>query len=181
MALNVLHYAGVEGDLDPSLPIWGSGGYAKFVPLMCKPAIKRVPAPWGAASHGIGVRFKVDPELFMIHLKFHDRKELRARSERRKLMFDADGRGVVSNWQIGGQAMTRELRNFVREEDPEDVPEFDPQQIDLGSIVHHYKIGLYRTTPHVGQMKTMKRNRSCAFLSACLVCSRGWLGHPILR
>jgi hypothetical protein len=156
MCLNVVHYAAVEPDLEPTLPTLGQRRYAKFVPSMCKPALKRIPAPWGAASHGIGAPFTVDPELFMIHLKFHDREQLRARAEQRKSLVDADGRGISSTWRMGGSELTSELDGFVRGVDPEKVLEFDPQQVDLDSIVHQYQVGLYRTTRDVGQVKTMR-------------------------
>ena len=72
LALNLVHHVGVEGEIDPDRPVLEQRSFAKFLPGMCKPAIKRVPAPWTAASHGIGRAFAVDPELFMLHLKLYD-------------------------------------------------------------------------------------------------------------
>ena len=53
LGLNVVHDAGVEQPLDLSRPVLGQRQLAKFLPLMCKPAIKFVTSdPWYAASHG---------------------------------------------------------------------------------------------------------------------------------
>ena len=46
VALNLVH-APSEGPLDPARPLLEQRRYAKFLPLMCKPAIKRIPRPGG--------------------------------------------------------------------------------------------------------------------------------------
>ena len=66
--LNVVHVPQVEEPLRPDEPVLAQRGFAKFTPIMCKPSVKRVPAAWRWASHGIEAPFAVDPELYMLHL-----------------------------------------------------------------------------------------------------------------
>ena len=47
-------------------------------PAHVQAAIKRVPAAWRWASHGIMAPYAVDPDLFMFHMKYGDRDQLRA-------------------------------------------------------------------------------------------------------
>ncbi len=134
VALNVMHAAGVEGPLQPDRPVLGQRSFVKFTQIMCKPAVKRVPAPWQRASHGIDVPFRVDPELFMVHLKFADRELLARSAAHRAALVAADGRGEGSNWSRGGElveALDRASAGVGREP----VPEFDLAEVDLGAVV----------------------------------------------
>jgi hypothetical protein len=155
MALNVVHHQALEGALDPDRPVLGQRQFAKFVPLMCKPAIKRVPAPWRFASHGITAPFQVDPELFMVHLKFADRDLLRTVADHRRRLVDADRRGVGSSWAVGGDELTSMLATFVDGPDADDVPEFAPTQHELDRAVHRDSSGAYRAAKP-GQLKAME-------------------------
>ena len=105
LGLNVVHAAGVEEPLDLSQPLLGQRQLAKFLPLMCKPAIKFVPAPWYAASHGIRAPYAVDPDLWMFHLKFADRELLRSAADLRQAAVHADGRSRNTSWRRGGGEM----------------------------------------------------------------------------
>jgi hypothetical protein len=155
VTLNVVHHVRVEGPLDRDQPVLGQRRFAKFVPLMCKPCVKQVPARWRYATHGIMAPFEVDPELFMIHLKFHDRDALRAVADQRRRMVDADGRGGGSSWRAGGEPLASRLESFVAGVDPDDVPEFDPSSLDLKALVHRTAGGAYRTVPQ-GQVRAME-------------------------
>jgi hypothetical protein len=134
-ALNVVHVPSVEGPLRAGEPVLGQRRYAVFAPIMCKPSIKRVPAGWRWASHGIEAPFEVDPELFMVHLKFYDREALRRVATHRRRMVDTDGRAAKSNWSRDAEEMVAMLEEFVGGSDPGAVPEFDPRQVDLSTIV----------------------------------------------
>ncbi|HET7736818.1 MAG TPA: glycosyltransferase family 2 protein [Nocardioidaceae bacterium] len=154
LGLNVVHHPS-EGPIDASKPVLGQRRFAKFVPLMCKPAVKRVPTEWTAASHGIRTPFEVDPELFMLHLKFYDRDALRRTAEHRLAMVEADGRAAGSSWAKGGDAMVDVLDEAVAGVDPQSVPEFDPGSIDpSGLVIEDPKEG-YRTVK-VGQIRAMQ-------------------------
>lgn len=135
MTLNLVHHVHAEADLVPDQPVLGQRRFAKFIPIMCKPSVKRVPAAWLWASHGIRAPFEVDPELFMVHLKFYDREALRRVATHRRRMVDTDGRAAKSNWSRDAEEMVAMLDEFVGTTDPAAVPEFDPRQVDLSTIV----------------------------------------------
>jgi hypothetical protein len=143
VGLNVVHHAAVEGPLDRAGPVLGQRRFAKFVPVMCKPAIKRVPADWTRASHGIFSPFRIFPDLFMIHLKFHDRDELLARADHRRRMVETDGRARASSWSLAGREIVEKLDDIVATVDPQSTAEFDATAVDL-EIVRRVKGGGFR-------------------------------------
>lgn len=152
LALNVVHAPG-EAPLDPSRPVLEQRRFAKFVPLMCKPSIKRSQARWTNASHGIVVPFEVDPELFMLHLKFADRDNLRRSSDNRRAGVDADKRPGRSSWGGGGDEMLEVLDQAV-DTDLAAAPEFDPDAVDLEALVVRHG-DEYRTLKQ-GQVRTTR-------------------------
>jgi hypothetical protein len=154
VALNLVHHVNAEKDLDPSRPVLDQRSFAKFVPGMCKPSIKQVPAPWTAASHGINREFTVDPELFMIHLKFADRRHLKRTTAKRSAVVAIDGRAANSNWRRGREVVHL-LRHSVGSIDPTDVPEFDPATMNLDSVVVKGQGPRYRTRKQ-GQIAAMR-------------------------
>jgi hypothetical protein len=136
MGINLVHHLGSEDALDPDLPLLSQRRLAKFIPLMCKPAIKRVPAPWTAASHGVkGTPYGIDQDLYMFHAKFSDRDALRAAADHRRQMVDMDGRAHRTNWQFGGDAMVELLESIVSEVRPEELKPFVPPKKLLAGIV----------------------------------------------
>ena len=135
MALNVVHVPSVEAPLRADEPILGQRRFAKFAPVMCKPSIKRVPASWRWASHGIAAPFDVDPELYMFHLKFADRDLLRQVAAHRKALVDADGRASGSSWSREADDIVSVLDRAVSGVDVDQVPEFDPREVDLTKVV----------------------------------------------
>ena len=98
LTLNVVHHVDVEGPLDPAQPVLGQRRFAKFMPVMCKPALNATLAPWKQASHGIACPFAIHRDLFMIHLKFFDRDHLWSTSNHRRRMVEADGRAKKTTW-----------------------------------------------------------------------------------
>jgi hypothetical protein len=135
LALNVVHVHSVEEPLRAGEPVLGQRRFAKFAPIMCKPSIKRVPAGWRWASHGIEAPFEVDPELYMVHLKFADRDLLRQVAAHRKALVDADGRARASSWAREADDIVAVLDRAVASVDLDTVPEFDPSEVDLRQIV----------------------------------------------
>ena len=98
VGVNVLHDRTTEPPLDPLRPVLEQRHLAQIVPLMCKPAAKRVRKPWVLASHGIRSHYLVDPALLMIHLKFADRGQLVKSSAHRLGLVARDGRASKSSW-----------------------------------------------------------------------------------
>jgi hypothetical protein len=136
MGLNLVHHLGSEEALDPGLPLLSQRRLAKFIPLMCKPAVKRVPAPWTAASHGVkGTPYAIDPDLYMFHAKFSDRDALRAAADHRREMVDMDGRAHRTNWKFGGDAMVELLESIVTDVRLDELKPFSPPRKLLSGIV----------------------------------------------
>lgn len=155
MAINVLHHVDSEPALDPARPLLEQRHYGTFLPLMCKPSLKRVAAPWRSASHGIAAPFAVDPQLFMLHLKFADRDQLKAVSDRRSEMVSRDGRAAKSSWSRSGDDMVAVLDQAAARIDPGSVTEFDPGAVDLAAVVSEETPGEFRTRRQ-GQVRAMR-------------------------
>jgi len=107
------------------------------VPLMCKPSIKRVPANWIRASHGVDQPFQVDPALFLLHLKFADRATLRRVANQRF----STGRAEQSSWSVSGDEIVEMLSKFLGDRDPDTVPIFKPDHDLLARIVRKVDVG----------------------------------------
>lgn len=134
MALNVVHHPD-EAAIDPERPILDQRSFAKFAPRMCKPSIKRIPAQWKRSTHAIAAPFQVDPELFMMHMKFHDQDELRDLGDRRRALFEADRRGFKSSWKLTGRRISNRVGGALAEQALGDVPEFVPDPRQLEQVV----------------------------------------------
>lgn len=146
MNLNVVHDVASEPPLDPRAPVLGQRRLAKFVPLMCKPAVKRTSAPWVAASHGLEEPFEIDPDLYLFHLKFADRDLLRAAGDRRKVLADAEGRAAATSWQFHGDELVDLLAEITAEGAASRAKPFTPPRRKLGRIVQQMDNGSFRAT-----------------------------------
>lgn len=136
MGINLVHDLARDEPLDPDRPLLDQRRLAKFIPLMCKPAIKRVPAPWTAASHGVkGTPYEIDPDLYMFHAKFSDRDSLRAAADHRREMVEMDGRAHRTNWKFGGDAMVELLDSIATDVPVDELKPFVPPKKLLGGIV----------------------------------------------
>ncbi|WP_148572691.1 glycosyltransferase family 2 protein [Nocardioides caldifontis] len=155
--LNVIHDVAHEPPLRPDEPLLAQRRLAKFIPLMCKPSLKRVPAAWAHASHGIFAPYTVDPDLWMFHFKFADRDLLQATADHRRRMVEMDGRARSTSWRQGGDVMVELLdrinAGIVRDE----VREFSPPVRKLAKIVEPDKErkGMFRATGQ-GQIAAME-------------------------
>lgn len=156
LGLNVVHAVNDEDPLDLSRPILEQRSYASFAPLMCKPAAKRVPAPWSSASHGIRAPYRVDPGLFMLHLKFADADRLAAVAGERHAASQADGRAGKSSWGRPANELVRALRNNADAAAVAAAQEFDPAAVDLAALVLR-EDKLYRA-PRIGQLASLRND-----------------------
>ena len=145
MGLNVVHDVAHEAALDLERPILGQRRLAKFLPVMCKPSIKQVPAPWYAASHGLRAPYAVHPELWMFHMKFADRDHLQDVADRRRALVEADGRSADTNWRLGGDDLVELLEKVTAGADPAGTREFTPPQGErLAGLVIEERPGHFR-------------------------------------
>ncbi|GAA3540540.1 glycosyltransferase family 2 protein [Nocardioides daeguensis] len=111
LGYNVIHRVGVEPELDFDAPsLLRQREFARFTPLMCKPALKWVDADWAHASHGIRHPFEPDPELFMFHFKFADLGQLELLAEHRHQAAVVEGRAVKSSWSRPTDEIVEALR-----------------------------------------------------------------------
>ncbi len=155
MGLNVVQLAD-EAPLDPAQPILGQRRAAKFMPLMCKPSLKWVPADWRWASHGIMAPYKVDPDLYMFHMKFADRDLLQAAGDRRRALVELDGRAKSSSWRLGGDEMVALLDRIAADTDPAQIEPFKPTRKALKNGVEERPAGTWRAVG-AGQTVAMER------------------------
>ncbi len=156
LGFNVVHHVGVEPPLDLTQPLLGQRQLAKFLPLMCKPAIKWVPEHWSAGTHGVRTPYAVDPDLWMFHMKFGDRDHLQEAADHRQRMVEADGRSRDTQWRQGGDALVELLEQITAGVDAAQVPEFVPPTGEkLAGLVVEDPPGNFRA-PKGSQMKLMK-------------------------
>lgn len=129
VGLNVLHDAVHEPPIDHDRPVLTQRNLVKFVPRLCKPAIKRDPTPWMAGTHGIRAPFIVDPDLLLFHLKYYDEAELRRVTQLRHHVYENEGRGGAgSAWSHQADELVASLRRWVR--DPE-IRDLNPRSLEL--------------------------------------------------
>jgi hypothetical protein len=155
VGLNVVHLAG-EAPLDPGSPVLEQRSAAKFLPLMCKPALKRIPARWRWASHGIMAPYSVDPDLLMFHLKFADRDLLFDQGEHRRRMVAADGRAATTSWRLGGSEMMLLLDRISQQAETAEIGPFVVRPRMLDKVVEKRPDGSWRAVG-AGQMTAMER------------------------
>ena len=155
VALNVVHHAS-EPPLDPARPILDQRRYAKFLPLMCKPSIKRVPAAWRWASHGIMAPYAVDPDLFMFHMKYGDRDQLRAISAARNEAWKTDRRADGTSWTLGADESVEVLDRLWDDVDLDAVKTFEVPRKRLPEIIEGRRDGSWRAVGK-GQVIAMRK------------------------
>ena len=147
VAVNVVHNPQVEQPLDPALPVLAQRHFVNFQPQMCKPMLKRIPAPWLAAVHGIKAPYRIDPKLWMLHLKFYDMAALRRVSEQRRLAHTRDGKGSrQSAWPLGYDKINARLASWLATVgEGEAIPDFDPAELNLAKVVRKLDDGYFRS------------------------------------
>lgn len=158
LGLNLMHDVATEPPLDLSRPVLEQRRLAKFLPLMCKPSLKFVPADWVLASHGIKAPFAVDPELWMFHLKFADRDHLLKVAEHRHQLNQSEGRAGRTSWARPGDEMVALLDEAAAGIAEARIRPFDPTRgrPDLAEIVEQTEADVWRAVGH-GQAKAMAR------------------------
>jgi hypothetical protein len=72
VGLNLHHIISLEPALNLACPILRQRRFARFTTAMCKPLITRVPLIWATGFHASDRPVKIDPNLFLLHLKSMD-------------------------------------------------------------------------------------------------------------
>lgn len=158
LGLNVVHDVEREAPLDYDQPFLGQRTLAKFLPLMCKPSLKFVPAPWALASHAIKCPFEVDPELWMFHMKFADRDQLARVAAHRHHLNRTEGRAGRTSWARPGDEMVALLDEVAAGLGEAKVRQFEPRRgrPALDSIVQQVEPDVWRAVG-AGQVKAMQQ------------------------
>lgn len=156
LGFNVVHDVGSEPPLDLTQPLLGQRQLAKFLPLMCKPAIKWVPAHWSDGTHGVRTPYAVDPDLWMFHMKYADRGHLQDAADHRLRMVEADGRSRDTTWRQGGDVLVEQLERITDGVDAATVREFRPPTGEkLAALVIEDPAGNFRA-PRGKQLRQME-------------------------
>jgi hypothetical protein len=157
LGFNVVHNVGSEPPLDLTQPLLGQRQLAKFLPLMCKPAVKWVPEHWSAGTHGVRTPYAVDPDLWMFHMKFGDRDHLQEAADHRLRMVEADGRSRDTQWRQGGDTLVDLLERITEGADASKIADFVPPTGEqLAALVVEDPPGNWRA-PKGSQMTLMEK------------------------
>jgi len=73
VGLDVVHRPDIEPPLDLSRPVLAQRGFAQFRAEYCKTLVSRIPLEWAPGFHCCQIAPRVDPDLFLFHLKRADR------------------------------------------------------------------------------------------------------------
>ncbi len=93
IGVEIFHDPACEAAFDPTKPVLSQRGKAHFRLQECKPVIFQSDEP--GRAHSTTIPFALDPELWLLHLKFLDRDLTLARQGLRR---DAVERGEVADW-----------------------------------------------------------------------------------
>jgi hypothetical protein len=142
LGFNVVHRVEAEPALEPSAAVLGQRSHGFFVSRLCKPSLKRTPARWRFASHGIDAAYVPDPALVLFHLKYADADLLRAAGDQRLARHASTGLGPGSAWARSGAELVADLTGLpgvlggaLPANGPGAVPEFDPSSYDAARLV----------------------------------------------
>lgn len=137
-AYNVIHDVANEKPLTFDRPLLQQRSHAKFTPLMCKPSLKFVRADWSHASHAIGCRFEIEPDLVMFHMKFADRDLLAASAAQRNRLNQTESRAKETSWARTSDEMVALLDEVAGQlVDEPRFRRFRPRPQRLASIIRH--------------------------------------------
>lgn len=154
VGLNLLHDAEHEPPIDHDRPVLAQRSLVKFVPRMCKPAVKRQAITWMAGTHGVQAPFAVDPDLLLFHLKYYDEGELRRVAQLRHDVNEREGRGARSAWTHEADDLVADLRGWVGQEGVRDL---NPRRLKLPTPKDAEADGYFRVAGN--QLKAMERGR----------------------
>jgi hypothetical protein len=111
VGLNVSHAIHVEDPIDLNRPLLAQRKYARFFPAQCKTLISRVPLVWLPGFHSTNRRPKLDPDLFIFHIKLIDFYEA---LHRQKVNRETEWAAASLDQNLGGHHRW-ETERFVRE------------------------------------------------------------------
>jgi hypothetical protein len=145
LGLDIVHNRTTEPALDDDGPVLAHRRYCKFMTGTCKPAITKVPVNWNVGFHACDVRADVDPDLFMIHLKYADFQSTMKRAELTRSLKWSD-RTFGAGWSRRHRASDEELtRNFF-DEPAELIARNGASQLDPRALAEQFNRSLARAS-----------------------------------
>jgi hypothetical protein len=114
VGLNLIHQPSIEASFDDDRGFLEQRRHVAFVPRMCKPNVKQAPIPWTAGFHGCQKRYRVDPNLLLVHTKFYDVEAALSAHQSRRGRFNAGAGSRHSTWALSPDEMAAELTRWTR-------------------------------------------------------------------
>jgi len=148
LAMEVVHDPRLEPAFDPARPLLEQRRFVKFSPGMCKPLVKRTPHAWEHAFHAINAPFEVDPDLWMLHLKYYDENALSQVAEHRLRIREGEGRGSPhSFWSKTPETLRSMVSSWTEGTSASDsVPELDAGELKLKGLITQRDDGNWRSS-----------------------------------
>lgn len=145
LGLTVMQVPGDPDGLSATRPVLEQRRHAIVSPLMCKPAIKRVPARWSNGTHGISEPYAIHRDLYLIHLHYADVGEARSIQERWQREFHEHGTNMAGHAKKSPDEIAAWLAERVESGlsgDPMGNPTtLDPVALDLDGVVRPNRAG----------------------------------------
>jgi hypothetical protein len=157
LAFELLHNARLEPALDPTRPVLEQRRFVKFSPGMCKPLLKQTPDLWQRAFHDIFAPFEIDPDLWLLHLKYYDETVLSKVAEARRRVHEEEGRGSAGSfWPKGPEVLQKLLASWTESPVDGPVPEFQAAEVDVTRMVRRQSDGSWSAAAN--QAKGIERS-----------------------
>lgn len=99
-----------EPPYEDGTPILSQRSFGYLIPMYCKPLITKKKVDWHAGFHGSKVRFEVDPNLYLLHLKMFDLEFTLSRQAELNRRFE-QGAGPRP-WSLSAGELTERFRKF---------------------------------------------------------------------
>jgi hypothetical protein len=124
---------------------------------MCKPLLKQTPDLWQRAFHDIFAPFEIDPDLWLLHLKYYDETVLSKVAEARRRVHEEEGRGSAGSfWPKGPEVLQKLLASWTESPVDGPVPEFQAAEVDVTGMVRRQSDGSWSAAAN--QAKGIERS-----------------------
>jgi Glycosyl transferase family 2 len=144
IGLDVIHNRRDEPAIDGEGAVFEHRGYCKFMLGSCKPAITRVPLRWTVGFHSCNVTAKVDPDLFLIHLKYADYQSAMERAEMTRNLKWSD-RTFDAGWSKRHRASGEELTRVFFDDPAARIARDGAPDLDPHGLAEQFNQSLART------------------------------------
>lgn len=119
IGVEIFHDPASEGAYDPAKPVLSQRSMAHFRLSQCKPVIFHSDAP--GRAHSTSFPFALDPDLWLLHLKFLDRDLTVARQHLRHAAVQRGEVGDWTRWAWAADEVNERVRHYLSQPiDPDD-------------------------------------------------------------